>query len=80
MTTRTLSLTLGALPFVLGACASVQMMGYEDGWVKTSNVSYGFTGPPLLDADADLCYAAAAPLPAFDSRGYSFCRDGVCAE
>jgi len=33
------------------ACASVQMVGYGDGTVKTSTVSYSFVGPPLL-ADA----------------------------
>ena len=33
----------------LSGCASVRSVGYGDGWVKTSNVSYRFVGPPILE-------------------------------
>jgi hypothetical protein len=47
-------LAVGAV--CLTGCASVSMVGYGDGWVKTSMVSYRFVAPPVLQSSAGSSY------------------------
>ena len=54
-----LSLVILTLASFFASCASTQSVGYSDGWVTSSTVSYRFTGPPLLEAGSAQTYNVA---------------------
>ena len=62
----------------LHGCTSVQMVGYQDGWVKTSTVSYHFQAPPQLQDVRGQTYNVA--VRGYESNGFriaEFDRQGM---
>lgn len=62
----------------LASCQSTSVVGYEDGWVKSSTVTYAFDGPPLLDQVGGGTYhftieeadgETTAAIPTFEEKG-----------
>ncbi len=79
MKKRSLPIVATILASLLAGCTSVQMVGYGDGWVKTSTVSYSFEGPPLLRSMRGQTYyvsgAQDVRLSAFEDQGMRAAAD-----
>lgn len=75
MKSLTTLLLAAAATMTLG-CVSSSAVGYTDGWVKTSPVSYSFSGPPVFDDMKGRTYrvenggkATTDHVPVFDQHG-----------
>jgi len=76
---RKLTLTAFALLLAgLHSCQSTSRVGYSDGWVKSSTVTYSFDGPPALDQVRGGTYhftveneagESTAAIPTFEEKG-----------